>query len=552
MENGELLHQIHEESVDGTEETPQHMYNELMQTPEVVNPDKLKEEGAPEGVKQLLLTTDVDLNAAVEGSAEDEESAVEAERNFEDSKHQLFLNELAESELKMAAQLEAVEVSQRQQAAEFTVEIERLKQHHLEELQNAQNAASLAQQQLHTLKLKQEREIEHVIAESERKHNAEIQALRAELEELHAGMADFKKGEDGKEKSLIPQYSTLSPETKKELHLQRERFQRQHKCELKALEKRLFDEHSLERDTLQAKLEDQYTAKLAKVLTESALKNATQVETISQQLRLEKQQTVSQLEKEQAAHHEQEVARLAQERREAVEACTAQFEATQAEYQSMITELEAALASERERFVLDQDQENWVEKEERLRGEMMAECRQRVDEVQAECDRDKETALASLREALEQRLQTELRAAHQMHQQAVLENQTQLQALYEKELASVRTNAHTWQSELQRGGQHEATEAIRAEVTSENMAKFQQMTEKLQAVHKAELVAVQREREAEYSRQQEEVERVREEMETRLHHELEQVRVHSICNACVYMYKYTCTVYMYQYDICGN
>ena len=522
METGEL---VHKEAVDGTEERAKQ--NE--QAPDVSKnaPDEQEQGRAREHDKQLASLAD--LNAGVEGitahaeSPRDREAAVEAGHISEESKHQIFLNELAESEQKMAAQLEAAEECHRQQAAEFTAEIERLKQHHMEELQNALDAASQAEQQMHTLKLKQDDE---AVAESERKHNAEMQVLRAQLEELQSETGDFTKEEEssGKWKSLLPQYgSQLSPEVKKELRLQRERLQRQHKCELKALEQRLYTEHTLERDTLRAKLEEEYTAKLAKVLTASALKNATQVEHISQQLRLEKQQAVSQLENERETRREQELARLAQERREAVEACSAEFGAARVEYQSRITELEAALARERERCALEQHQQNWAEQEERLRGEMMTECRRRVDEVQAECDRDRESALTSLREALEQRLQTELTTAHQMHQQALLDNQAQLQALYEKKLSSVRETTQVLQSELQRDGQHEELEAIRAELARENMVKLQQMTEKLQAVHKAELVAMQREREAECSRRQEELEQAREEMETKLHQDLEQV-----------------------------
>ena len=69
------------------------------------------------------------------------------------------------------------------------------------------------------------------------------------------------------------------------------------------------------------RLEEEFTAKLADAVTDSALKNAAQVEEISQELRLEKQRAVEELEREQEEKHRQEMARLSQERQEAVEAC---------------------------------------------------------------------------------------------------------------------------------------------------------------------------------------------------------------------------------------
>ena len=120
-----------------------------------------------------------------------------------------------------------------------------------------------------------------------------------------------------------------------------------------------------------------------------------------------------------------------------------------------------------------------------------------------------------------------MRAAHEIHEQALRENQTQLQStyMYEKEVAAMRESAHTMPIQPQEDGQHEDAhvETLRAQIVKEHMARFQGMIEKLQAVHQAELVAMQREREAESCRHQEEVGCVREMMETRIHQELEQV-----------------------------
>ena len=317
--------------------------------------------------------------------------------------------QLAESEMKWAAQLEAVEASRQEQAAEFTAEIEQLKLQCSEEVKSVLMACRQAREELEALKKQQVKEVQHMLAESERVHNAEIQVLRDELDKLRAERD--KQEERGNEKweSLLPQHSPhLSPQMQKELRLLKERLQRQHNCELKAQERTLRNELSLEIDALQAKVEEEYTGKLAKVLTESALKNALQVEQISQQLRLEKQRAVSVLEEAQTAMHEQEVARLLEERREAVETCRTELESARIEYQSKIADLEVALASEREKrmaTLTEQYQEDWLEREERLRREMEIEYRRRVEEAQAECDREKENALMSLREALEERLQ---------------------------------------------------------------------------------------------------------------------------------------------------
>ena len=458
--------------------------------------------------------------------------------NFEQElQHQLVLKEeevtrvfeakFAELEARNAAQLEAIEANRQQQAAEFTAEIERLKQQHVEEVKNALNTSTHAQEQLQAVKEKHAEEVELIRAEREKEHAKEIQSLRAELEQLHTKMK--VEGESDKWQSLLPQSNPQhSPQMQKEIRLLKERLQRQHQCELKAQDQKLRSELSLERDALQAKLEEEYTGKLAKALTESALKNATQVEEISQQLRLEKQRAVSLLEKEQETRREQEVTRSAEERREALEACRMEFELARKEYQSKIAELEMALARESEGKVAvlsQQHQEDWAEREDRLRGDMELECRQQVKEARTECEREKEEALVNLREALEERLQVELRAAHEMHQQAMRENQAQLQANYEKELATVHMNAQPVSSEPRQDGQYmdARIETIRAEMVKEHKAKFQEMTEKLQALHQAEVAGLQREREAENGRHQEEVERVREEMEARLHRELEQV-----------------------------
>lgn len=552
MERGELLQG---ESVDERErsEEKQHRHETLVaaevvdgapeeheqQTCRVREPTRDLEEEQLRSVKITAGTSLVKENGDTQarGGAE-----LGGRRQFEEElQRQLALKEreidsvlkiqLAESEMKWAAQLEAVEASRQEQAAEFTAEIEQLKLQCSEEVKSVLMACRQAREELEALKKQQVKEVQHMLAESERVHNAEIQVLRDELDKLRAERD--KQEERGNEKweSLLPQHSPhLSPQMQKELRLLKERLQRQHNCELKAQERTLRNELSLEIDALQAKVEEEYTGKLAKVLTESALKNALQVEQISQQLRLEKQRAVSVLEEAQTAMHEQEVARLLEERREAVETCRTELESARIEYQSKIADLEVALASEREKrmaTLTEQYQEDWLEREERLRREMEIEYRRRVEEAQAECDREKENALMSLREALEERLQTELRAAHEIHEQALRENQTQLQStyMYEKEVAAMRESAHTMPIQPQEDGQHEDAhvETLRAQIVKEHMARFQGMIEKLQAVHQAELVAMQREREAESCRHQEEVGCVREMMETRIHQELEQV-----------------------------
>lgn len=459
----------------------------------------------------------------------------------------VFEGKLAESEVKWAAQLQA---SRQDQASEFAAEFERLKLHHSEEVENLLKASREAEEELANLKANHTNEIEYKLAECEKAHMVELQVLRAEIEQLHAEK-DLKE-ESGKEmwESLVPKLnSQVSPQLQKEMRLQKERLQRLHKCDIKAQEQKLRNEFSLASDMLQAKLEEEYTGKLAKVLTESALKNASQVEQISQQLRAEKQRALSQLEKDQAARHEQEVARLLEERREAMEACKRELEAARVEYQSKIAELETALATEQEKQMeaqTDQCQRDWVEKEAKLREEMEFEYRKRVEEVRAEHDREKEEALISQRQALEERLETELRAAHQMHEHALKQNQAQLQSLYDKELVAARDNIHTIPlGQLE--DEQSRIEALRAEIVSEHRVKLQEVTEKLQAVHEAELVAIQQEREAEALRHQEEVGHVREEAETRFQQELEQVRVyiHVHVHLCISMYNIRVCTHVY-------
>ena len=412
---------------------------------------------------------------------------------------------------KMAAQLAEVEASQQQQAEEFTAEIELLKSQHSAEIERALAGSVGVQEQFRNLEIQHNEQMERALSESEEKHKEELQTLRIELENSNSA-----------EGSLIPQLGPqLSPRAQKELRLQRERLQRQHSSELKSQERALRSELTLENEGLQSRLEEEFTAKLAEAVTESALKNAAQVEEISVQLRQERQSAVAQLEEEQEERRRQEVARLAEERREALETCRREFESARSEYESRISALEAVLASEREKQGVGREEGEWVEREERIRVELESECRQRVEETMEECATEKEAALSRLREALEDRLQEELRNAHELHKQELIEHWTQLQAVFEEKLSSAQEKVDSLQRELQRLGQQQ--EVMVREAVKQGVSECDEVSEKLQAVHRAELVAVETEREAERGRHQEEMERLREELETRLHQELEQV-----------------------------
>ena len=409
---------------------------------------------------------------------------------------------------KMAAQLADIEASRQQQAEEFTAEIELLKSQHSAEIERALAGSVGVQEQFRNLEIQHNEQMERALSESEEKHKEELQTLRIELENSNSA-----------EGSLIPRLGPqLSPIAQKELRLQRERLQRQHSSELKSQERALRSELTLESEGLQSRLEEEFTAKLAEAVTESALKNAAQVEEISVQLRQERQSAVAQLEEEQEERRRQEVARLAEERREALETCRREFESARSEYESRISALEAALASEREKQGVGREEGEWVEREERIRVELESECRQRVEETMEECDTEKEAALSRLREALEDRLQEELRNSHELHKQELIEHRTQLQAVFEE---SAQEKVDSLQRELQRLGQQQ--EVMVREAVKQGVSECDEVSEKLQAVHRAELVAVETEREAERGRHQEEMERLREELETRLHQELEQV-----------------------------
>ena len=426
---------------------------------------------------------------------------------------------------KMVAQLALVEACRQQQAEDFAAEIEQLKKQHSEEVERALTESAQAHEKLKKLEVQYREQVEQAVAERDMNHDDEIQALRAELEQ--------RSDLDTAQGSLIPQFGPqLSPRAQKELKLQRERLQRQHRSELKTQESRLRSELALESETAQSRLEEEFTGKLAEAVTESALKNAMQVEQVSNQLRLEKQRAVDQLEQEQEERHMREAARLAEERKEAVEACKAQFESAVSEYQSRIAALETALAEseherQRETGLLAGKEEEWVQREERLRGEMQSESNERIEEVRQDCVREKEAALAGLREAMEGRLQLELRRAHKLHKQEMIDQQVQLQTDLDKELATAEEKVKTLESELQILRQQEEARLVeaRAEAVRERAGEFEEVSEKMQAVHRAELVAVETERETERGRHREEVERIREEMETRLHQELEQVSV---------------------------
>lgn len=443
--------------------------------------------------------------------------------------HQLVLRE--EEIIKLTAKIKELESSQQQQAEEFAAESEQWKHKNAEAVENALSASAQAQEELEALKVKHAKDVERVSVECEKKHAVEVHELRTELENIKSKLELEKHGKHGGQwESLVPKHSPqLSPQMNKELGIQRERLQRQHRCELKAQEQKLCNELSLQTEMLQSRLEEEYTAKLAKLVTESALKNAIQVDQISQQLRLEKQRAVSQLKEEQETQYRNDVARLADERKEAVETCRAEFESARAGYQSKITELEVALASEREKQMaapLEQDQ-SWVDQEERLRGELTEVFKQHLENVQTECAQEKETALVNLREALENQLQTELRNAHKIHKQSLIEQRSQLQEEFAKELASVQRHADELQSQLQNsrqqdGAQEGNIEAIREQLVKENMIKLNQ---KLQAVHEAKLLTVQAEKEADCGRHQEETDKIREELEARLHEEMQQVRM---------------------------
>ena len=285
------------------------------------------------------------------------------------------------------------------------------------------------------------------------------------------------------------------------------------------------------------RLEEEFTAILAEAVTDSALKNAAQVEEISQELRLEE------LEREQEEKHRQEMARLSQERQEAVEACKVELESARAEYQGMVSALEEAFGSEREKETLSEVDkgEEWKEREETLRGEMEAKYLEQVEEIRQECTRDKEAALETLRRALEGGLQTELRRAQDIHKQALVVQREQLQTDFEGQLLAAQETIQTLQAELQREGQREGVniEEVMAKAVKEQAVKNEEM---LREVHQAGVVALEAEREEERGRHQEEVERLREDFDTRLHQELEEVRDKYTQNSNVHYWRDGCGV----------
>ena len=448
--------------------------------------------------------------------------------------HQLNLRE--EEIIRLTAKIKELEFTQQEQVERFTAEIEELKHKNAEAVEGALSSSMQAQEELEALRVKNVKDMDDMLVECEEKHAEKVHELRTELESVKSELELEKHGKHSdKWESLVPKHSPhLSPQMKKELRLQRERLQRQHRCELKAQEQKLCSELSLQTEMLQSKLEEEYTVKLAKLVTESALKNASQVDQISQQLRLEKQRAVSQLKEEQEEQYRKDAARLADERREAVETCRAEFESARAGYQSKIEELEIALASEREKQMatpLEQDQGR-VDVEQKLQGELTEVFKQQLEKVQTECAQDKETCLMHLREALENQLQTELRNAQEIHKQSLIEQQSQLQETFAKELISVQRHADELQSQLhnfrqQAYVQEGNIEAIKEQLAKENMLKINQMTEKLQEVHKATILSMEAQKKADFVRHQEETDRVREEYEARLHEEMQQVRM---CN----------------------
>ena len=420
----------------------------------------------------------------------------------------------------MAAQLAEVEARRQTQAQEFAGEIEQLKQQHSGEVQSALAVSAEAQEELKRVESMHREELEHALVESENKHREEMQALRAKLE-TKANVESGEASSGEQQVSLIPRLSPqLSPRAQRELKLQRERLSRQHQSELKSQEQKLCSEFTLQSEALQSRLEEEYTAKLAEAVTESALKNAAQVEEISRELRLEKQRALEQVEREGEERRRQEAARLSEERREAVEACKAELESVRAEYTGRILALEEALENQQGEGPTeakeDREGEEWEEKEEKLRREMEAKYWERVEDIRRECNKDKEAALETLRGALEGGLQTELRRAHELHTQALVEQRAQLTAEFEQKVSTADEIIQTLEAELQRVGEVKVEAAVE-QVVKEQEVKMKEMSERLREAHRAELVAEREER----GRHQEEVEKLR---ETRLHQELEEVR----------------------------
>ena len=375
---------------------------------------------------------------------------------------QLALRE--EEIMKLTSQIEELEAGRQQDVEELAAEIERIKDITAKEVKSARSACEQAQEELKILQARMNVELDDDCSE--------------------------KWG------SVVPQqFPELSSQTK-ELSLQKERLQRQHSCELKAQEQRLRSEFRLGNESLQSRLEEEYTAKLAKVVTDSAVKNATHVEQISQQLRLEKQRAVAQIEEEKEACYKKDMARQADEYREAYQA---EFESAGKSYESKIAELELEMANECDKAVVD-----LLKLEEKVRGEMGEEFSKKV---QAECAQ-KETALINLRGALENQLQTELTNADKIHRQSLVKQRMQLQAEFEKELGTLK----------------------------ESQVQSVMPVEKLQAIHKAELGAIQRAGEDNCRHQEE----VKEKMELRLHQELQQVRCstssYNIISLLIHMY----------------
>lgn len=435
---------------------------------------------------------------------------------------------LKEEEVKrMAEQLAEVEACRGQQAQEFAAEIEQLKQRHLDEIKHALAVSAGAQEELKNTEARHKEELECALTEAENKHREVVEALKAQLEQRK----NQETRESGEQGSLIPRLSPqLSPRGQRELRLQSERLTRQHRSELKAQEQKLRSEMALENDALQSRLEEEFTAKLAEAITESALKNAAQVEQISRELRLEKQRALAQLEEEQKERLTQEVDRLSEEHREAVEACKAELESARSEYQARIAAVEETLQHECEERQMEsgfhKEREDWEEREEKLRAEMETKYHKQMEVVRHECDREREAALETLQGALEGGLQTELRRADELHKQALAEQRAQLQTDFEVKLATSHEKIQSLQAEMQRIGQQDEVrvqEAV-AQISKEEAAKFEKMSETLQEVHRAELVVLETERKEERRRHQEEVEKLREELETKLNRELKQVR----------------------------
>ena len=391
----------------------------------------------------------------------------------------IYESKLSESEAQWAVRLsEAVEACQREKAAEFDTHIEQVKLKHRDDIENARKACREAEEQVDTLKQKC-MEMEKVLAEKEETYNAEVIVIKDELEKLRSEMKDTQQNMEDDEKqweSLLPQASPqFSPRTRMELKLQKERLKRLHGCELKLQErklcnemevecKKLRDELTLECEQLQAQLEEHFTEQLARVHTESALKNAVRVEQATQQLLAEKQNALSVLEAELIENHHQEIAMLVEEHNDVVKTFKTQLELARGDFQ--------------------------YEKGNQCQDEIVGNHKKAKEQLVVLCTSSQELQ-----------------------------------------------HVHASCLEQQEG------ESVDKEEAQGKLSNLQQMREKLQAVHQAELVVLQKENQSERDKYREELARVREYMEEKAQLEIEQVytvRASSLST----MYIYSTHMYM--------